>query len=160
VIRPAQRRPSYLALAWLLAALSVTAAAWSEPATEDQARRAHAIANQVMSPFCPGSTVATCTSPRAAEWRADILTWVKEGHSEAEIRTRLQQRVPGKDLSGTATSAWSWGLPAVVVVAGGSLLIWLLRRFVRTRPRPEPESASGDSELDERLDRELERLDD
>jgi cytochrome c-type biogenesis protein CcmH/NrfF len=136
------------------------AAVAGEP-SDEQSRRAHAIASKVMSPFCPGSTVATCSSPRAAEWRSDIRKWVMEGLSEEEIRTRLQRRTPGRDLSGTPRTAFGWTLPLVLVGLGAILLLWLLRRFSRARPPAGNDApAADDSRLDERLENELDRLDD
>ena len=115
-----------------------------------------------MSPFCPGSTLATCTSPQAAKWRTDIQTWVQEGISEEEIRRRLAQRVPGHDLTGTSTVGWGWGLPIALAVGAIALLFWLMRRF-RKPPPPlsstAEDEATGDPSLDEKLDRELDRLD-
>ncbi len=128
----------------------------------EQARRAHALSSKLMSPFCPGSTLATCTSPQAAKWRTDIQDWVKEGVSEEEIRRRLAARVPGHDLTGTATPGWGWGLPIALAVGAIVLLVWLLRRFRPPPPPPTPASNDEDADdpsLDEKLDRELDRLD-
>ena len=145
----------------LLALLAASAAASANQTTDEQARRAHAIASKVMSPFCPGSTVSTCTSPRAAEWRADIETWVKEGKSEAEIRQLLAARTPTHDLSGTPRTSLGWGLPIILAAAALALLWWLLRRFARARPAAEPQvQLSEEPKLDEQLDRELHELDD
>jgi len=147
-------------MAWLGATVSATAAAGSAPPTEQESRRAHAIASRIMSPFCPGSTVASCTSPRAAAWRADILSWVREGRTDEEIRARLQSQVPGRDLSGTPDSGIDWGLPLAVVIAGSGLLGWLLRRFMQRNSKPAPAPETDRGELDEKLDRELRDLDD
>ena len=147
-------------MAWLGATVSSTALAWAAPPTDEESRRAHSIASQVMSPFCPGSTVASCTSPRAAAWRAKILTWVQEGQTDTEIRARLQSEVPGRDLSGTPDSGMDWGLPVAVVVAGTGLLGWLLRRLVKRSPKPITDPKTEYGELDEKLDQELRDLDD
>jgi cytochrome c-type biogenesis protein CcmH/NrfF len=158
--RGAALRRCATALVGLLLALTLTHVAVAREPSSEQARRAHVIASNIMSPFCPGSTVASCSSPRAVEWRADIQAWVAEGVSEQEIRRRLAARVPGHDLSGTAAPSLGWGLPIILVVLGVVLLAVLLRRFARARPVPEP-SAVGpkDRKWDEQLQRELDRLD-
>ena len=134
----------------------------NEPDAE-HSRRAHALASKFMSPFCPGSTLATCTSPQAAIWRRDIQNWVDEGVSEEEIRRRLSARVPGHDLTGTSTVAWGWGLPIALALGAIVLLLWLMRRFHSGPPPPSQDSRDGektsDPSLDEKLDRELDRLD-
>ena len=61
------------------------------------ARRAQQLAGATMSPFCPGKTIDACPSPRAGAWRADLRRWTAEGVDSAEIRRRLQARVPGFD---------------------------------------------------------------
>jgi cytochrome c-type biogenesis protein CcmH/NrfF len=148
------------ALVGLLLALTSTRVAVADEPSAQHARRAHVIASNIMSPFCPGSTIASCSSPRAAEWRADIQAWVTEGVSEQEIRRRLAARVPGHDLSGTAAPSVGWGLPIGLAVCGVVLLAVLLRRFAQARPVPEPSSAEPkDRKWDEQLQRELDRLD-
>jgi cytochrome c-type biogenesis protein CcmH/NrfF len=117
----------------LVVALTAVSVARAEDQSAHDAHRAHAIASHIMSPFCPGSTVASCSSPRAAEWRADIHSWVKEGVSEQEIRRRLSARVPGHDLSGTPAPALGWFVPIVLAVLAVGLLAILLRRFIPAR---------------------------
>lgn len=121
--------------------------------------RAVSIYRNTQSPFCPGRTLDDCPSPDAATWRADIRRWVDEGASGAEIRARLQDRVPGFDLSGRA------GVPGLGFAIGAFTLVALAlgtRFFVRRRRRSDPTiepdaDPTRDEELDARLDDELAR---
>ena len=65
------------------------------PAAGDEladSRRARGLADELMSPFCPGRTLSDCPSPNASAVREEIRAWVHEGHTDAEIRERLRAR--------------------------------------------------------------------
>lgn len=119
--------------------------------------RAVAIYRNTQSPFCPGRTLDDCPSPDAAAWRADIRDWIDEGASSAEIRARLQERVPGFDLAGRA------GVPGLGFAIGAFTLVALAlgARFFARRRRPSGAAVArendDDDELDARLDEELAR---
>ena len=144
-------------------ALSV--AGCDAPTTPD--KRAAAISNRTMSPFCPGRTLTSCPSPSAAEWRQQIRQWVAEGVSTDEIRRRLEARAAVTDLSGTPDSPFGWGLPVglgLTSLGVLGLVLFRLRRARRLRPgeepSPDPTSPQDESsDLDARLDRELAVLD-
>lgn len=145
----------------LLAGLFFAALASATPESE---RRARDIAANTMSPFCPGKTLTTCPSPNATRWRGEIRSWTEQGLSTAEIRARLEARVPGEDLSGGPRSGSSRLIPVILGTVSALLLVVLFRRFRRAqRAQAEPSSPSGTSDptkLDERLDRELHDLED
>lgn len=133
----------------------------ADPIQDQRGQRTRAIAENLMSPFCPGMTLAACTSPAAREWRSDIREWVNQGLGDEEIQARLEQRA-GHDLSGTPRSALGWFLPMTITLASMAVLGWLLYRWRRKEERPrEPTPAKLDAALDARLearlDRELER---
>lgn len=133
----------------------------SVPAEDAQeSRQVQAIVRTTNSPFCPGKTLDSCPSPRAAEWRQDINAWVADGIPEPEIRTRLQERVPGFDLS-IAPVKSGWVIPVIAVLLSTLWLIVVARSFTHPSPPrrtipPEPEKKAS---LDARLDDELARLD-
>lgn len=147
---------------------------------ESAARRAEAIANSLMSPFCPGRTLSGCPSPNATVWRSDIRQWVDEGLNADEIAARLSKRAPDFNLHGSPeTPLGGWiavflGLIALAVLAG------VFRATTRrgragaedsgkpspsTRSKGKPKKgdaarpAATDGELEERLKSELEALD-
>ena len=146
----------------LLAHSLTVATAHADAAADERGHRAREIAESINSPFCPASTLASCGSPNAAEWRADIRRWVDEGLTKPEICARLEARVD-HPLCAVPRSPLGWSLPFVFTALSVGLLAWLLRRFVHRPDAPQQEQRATpgptDAELDERLDRELAELD-
>ncbi len=130
---------------------------------DEKGRRVREISESINSPFCPASTLASCGSPNAAQWRTEIRQWVDEGLTKNEICARLEQRVQHKLCVGPRRP-WMWSLPFILAAASIGLLAFVLRRFVRPA---ETEDSSTDqlkptsepSDLDARLDQELDALD-
>lgn len=144
-------RRSLSAIAVLVLGLAFGAAA--VPAQEqegDAARRAHRLAQDLMSPFCPGRTLADCPSPEAAAVREQTRSLLDAGFSEQEIRALLSERY-GDELVGVPRSALGWSLPALALLAGAAALVAFLRRGSRSR------SALSEGEAPDELRRELER---
>ncbi len=157
--------------------LMFTHHAWagSSETAEEQARRAAEIYKTTMSPFCPGRTVDACPSPNATAWRDDIRRWVSEGVNTEEIRRRLDARTD-QDLTGAPSTALDSVLPLGATVLSLVLLGFLLRLLVKpTNPATSSgretlatkdqsntavDEKASERELEDRLERELERLDD
>ncbi len=112
----------------------------------ERSRRAYALAGDMMSPFCPGRTLADCPSPNAAAWREEIRAWVDAGLPDAEIRARLQARIPEGDLSALPRGPLGWLLPGLILLSGLVILTAALRRVTR---------ASREPDLDPELEAEL-----
>jgi cytochrome c-type biogenesis protein CcmH/NrfF len=98
-------------------------------------RRARGLADELMSPFCPGRTLSDCPSPNASAVREEIRAWVGEGRSDAEIRERLRDRF-GDSLAGEPQSAWGRVLPIAAIAGVGLLFAVGLRRVVARSPDP------------------------
>lgn len=124
----------------------------------EESRQVQTIVRTTNSPFCPGKTLDSCPSPRAAEWRQDINAWVADGVPEAEIRDRLQERVPGFDLSPPPVRS-GWVIPLIAVVLSTLWLIVVGRSFAQPRPPPRSRPPAHAASLDARLDEELARQD-
>lgn len=125
----------------------------------NESRQVQSIVRNTASPFCPGKTLDSCPSPKAAEWRQDIHDWVAEGIPEPEIRKRLQDRVPEFDLS-IPPVKWGWVIPAVAAALSTFWLIVMVRRFrARVGERSKSAPTLQDDDLDARLEEELARLD-
>jgi cytochrome c-type biogenesis protein CcmH/NrfF len=123
----------------------------------------YAMAHDLMSPYCPGRTLAECPSPQATELRFWILTQAAAGASEAEVNAMLTDRFG--DVLLAAPRAEGWGLAAYVIpiaffLIGGPVVVLVIRRLVAgggSKAPPEAESkvaASGASDPD--LERQLE----
>lgn len=150
----------------LLAAFPAVGWAQTTGAMDEAERRAQDIYQTMMSPFCPGRTIDACPSPYAAEWREDIRRWTREGVPTEEIRRRLRERTPDKDLTGAPSTAMDAVLPyfvSVLALVLLGLLLWKLLRQPQRRDdasEPPPERKLDDKELDARLERELQGLED
>jgi cytochrome c-type biogenesis protein CcmH len=120
------------------------------------------VANNVMSPFCPGLTLHDCPSDAAAELRARIERWARDGMSRDEIMIRLRDEY-GPAISATPERAGAgllaWLLPAAAVALGAAVA-WRLARRWSSRPGPAPEPHRGSASDDERrrLEAELAEL--
>jgi len=111
---------------------NVAAATQAESGAELEIEWAYALANELMSPFCPGRTLAECSSPQAAELRLWILTQAAAGASQEEIEANLYGRFG--DVLLAAPRAEGWGLWAYLVpifffVIGGPVVVWIIRNL-------------------------------
>jgi len=143
----------------LLGALLVVSSCASEPIEEtNDSRAVQAIVRTTNSPFCPGKTLDSCPSPKAAEWRTDINEWVEADVPAVEIRERLQQRVPGFDLEPKPVSS-GWLIPLVALLVSTLWFVVMSRRLRRRSHGVEGATEPVDRTFDTRLDEELGRLD-
>lgn len=145
---------------WLIIGLALMCACVSLPVDgSSESRQVQTIVRTTNSPFCPGKTLDSCPSPRAAEWRQDINSWVGEGVPESEIRERLQKRVPSFDLS-VAPVKSGWIIPVVAVLLSTLWLVFVARALRAPSPPRSRGSRAPNSyaSLDARLDEELARL--
>lgn len=88
------------------------------------------LAGDLMSPYCPGRTIASCPSPNARKLEDYILELADQGKSREEIETILVERF-GSDIVGyQAPPAVLYGSLVVGLVALGGLGV-VARRWVR-----------------------------
>ncbi len=161
--RPRTRReaigiaPAARALTAALLLLLAAGASAAEAPTD----WAYDVANELMSPFCPGRSLADCPSPDAASLRMWIVVQAAAGRTRADVEDELYARY-GNVLR-SAPKAEGFGivayvLPVVVFLAGGGIVAWFLRRATRRAAvRPALLAAPLDPELDRRLDEVLSR---
>ena len=134
---------------------------------EEPPRWAYQMPHSLMSPFCPGRTLAECSSPQADQLRLWILVQAGAGAPKEEIEEALLERFGDKILS--APRAEGWGITAYALPIGGFLLggvavAMVLRRMARSESDPiesvvvasraAPASAS-DAELERWVDEDL-----
>ena len=117
------------------------------------ARRAHALARDLMSPYCPGRTLADCPSHDAAALRAEIRGLLRAGLDETGVRVRLEERF-GDAVIGVPRGVLGWTLPGLVLLVGAGVLVFVLRRIYGGADGSDP-GPSDDPELDPELEREL-----
>jgi cytochrome c-type biogenesis protein CcmH len=137
-------------------------AAPSAPAQEP-AGWAYDLANQIMSPYCPGRTLAECPSPQADTLRMWLIVQEAAGRDRAEVQAELVERFGDAILAAPRPEGFglaAYLVPVLVFLAGGVLVGVLLRQFTRARPLPAAGVASGeplDPELERQVDEELAR---
>jgi cytochrome c-type biogenesis protein CcmH/NrfF len=140
----------------LLAALAAAAG----PAFGAEEGWAYELANELMSPYCPGRALSECPSPQAEELRAWIVHQEKTGATRAEVEAQLFERF-GDQLR-QAPRAEGLGLlayviPVVLTLAGLGVVLVFFRRVQARRAESPPERAPPeiDPELARQVDEEL-----
>ena len=146
----------WMAAAAVAGALAVTAAHADEALTLEQLRHARSLSHQIMSPYCPGRTLADCPSAEAEPVKSRIREWVGQGLSDDEIHARLGA-VFGDRIEGGPRSFAKALLPWLLVALGAVGLLLALRRLrspAAVRRDPIPGAAAGSALLEE-LERDL-----
>ncbi len=153
-----------------MSASASTLTAQSDSSTQPQTRlptraeveqEASKLFNKVMSPFCPGRTIANCPSPQAAELQVAIKDRLTDGESPDAIEEELYATF-GDEMRAIPRARGfnllAWAIPGLFFVLG---LVVLARWLRGLGPAPSPASTGAaqlDPELDERLKQELEAI--
>lgn len=124
-------------------------------AASDAPEWAHQLPNELMSPFCPGVTLAECTSSHASSLKMWIVVQAAAGRSEEDIREELYERYgdqirPTPKAEGIGIAAYV--IPVVVFLAGGGLVTWFLRRSTRSARVQVPPTLPLDPDVERKLD--------
>ncbi len=136
---------AFLLLVVALPALAAEQTAGSEPDW------AYQLPYDLMSPFCPGLTLAACSSGQAAELRVWILLQAAAGASREEIEATLFERYGDAIRSVPRAEGWgatAFAVPIAALVLGGAVVAFVLRRSVTRAPDasqdavPEPRVAA------------------
>jgi len=120
------RAPTVIAL---LGALLLGAAA---PAHAQQEEGwGYTLANELMSPWCPGFALPDCSSGYASELRLWILEQERLGRSEADVKAEILAKYGEQMLqapSARGRGVLAYAIPAALILAGGVVLVVFLRR--------------------------------
>jgi cytochrome c-type biogenesis protein CcmH len=155
------------AAAALDATAAVATSAVDEP--DEPPRWAYQMAHDLMSPFCPGRTLAECTSPQADELRMWILLQAASGATYDEVEADLIGRFGDRILAAPRAEGWglaAYALPIGGFVLGGGIVVVALRRLARsaapvdverdaTTPAASSPEFASDAELERLVDEEL-----
>jgi len=152
-------------LALALAAVAAGLRAQAGPDTIVQARdetRALRIYSGLMSPFCPGLTVASCPSPGAEEMRQEVRRRLGAGEGEPTIVAALVATYGAEILGAPPANRWGlalWIPPGLALLLGGGALAWWLRRRASAATEhaadPDAPALEIDRALQARLEEEL-----
>ncbi len=118
------------------------------------------LSNDLMSPYCPGRTIASCPSPQARQLEDHILAEAKAGQSREQIETALVDRFGTEIVGYQPPPMLLYGS----VLAGLLALVMLVMMGRRWARRPAAAAAAGhpapsQAELD-RLEDALDDVDD
>jgi cytochrome c-type biogenesis protein CcmH/NrfF len=138
----------------LCALLALSACAPRQDPDVERAREANELARDLMSPFCPGRTLADCGSPDAAVVREEIRKALGAGESPESVRARIETRF-GDRVVGVPRERTGWLLPIAALVAGAGVLALVIRRALQ----PPAASAPIPPEVERELTRELDEVD-
>jgi cytochrome c-type biogenesis protein CcmH/NrfF len=136
--------------------------AGSAPAAEEAPRWPYELAGELMSPFCPGATLAECTSQDAQTLRMWMVVQAAAGRSREEVEAELLARYGESMLAAPRPRGMglaAYAIPVVAFMAGGGLLSLFLRRSTaRVSAQPAPAGpAPLDAELARRVEEDLAR---
>jgi cytochrome c-type biogenesis protein CcmH/NrfF len=116
--------------------------------------------NELMSPFCPGRTLADCTSPQAASLRMWITVQAAAGRTRSDVEEELTERYgdvlrPAPRAEGIGIAAYAF--PVIAFLAGGVVVFVFLRRQTRGSAKTTPVADPTDPDLERIIDEELAR---
>ena len=92
------------------------------------------VAQEIISPFCPGVTLHDCPSSAGDAMRREILEMAESGMSSDEIIDALVAE-RGEEILATPSSPVARILPALLVGLGAAVALFLMARWTRRRRR-------------------------
>ncbi len=149
------RRVAISILPLFVLSISCFATADDEVA-QDSSTWGFQLSRELMSPYCPGRTLADCPSSQADELRLWIYEQEKQGRTQGEVEQDLLARF-GEEMRGAPRAqgfglAAYWG-PAVLFLLGG----WIALRFLR-RQKFKKEQVARTAASATALDPEISRI--
>jgi cytochrome c-type biogenesis protein CcmH/NrfF len=129
---------------------------------EQTSAEAARLFREVMSPFCPGLTLADCPSPNAFTLRDEIETRLARGESRAVILNELVGTYGTQilaDPSDTPIGTIVWGVPFALAALAAMGIALVVRRATRTHGTEPALAVAGSPGLTDRLEEELARID-
>ena len=102
------------------------------------------LGSELMSPFCPGRTLASCPSPQAAELVQWIVTQEAAGTTREEVLEILVERY-GEEILGAppaeGITLWAYIFPVAGFMGFGVVAFFVLRRIVGQSAASPPAAA-------------------
>lgn len=127
------------------------------------------LADDLMSPYCPGRTLSSCPSPQASELVQWMLVQETGGATKEQVVEMLIERF-GEEILGAPPAKgnmiWAYLVPILGFVLGGGLVVVALRRIVARGSVQQVAEGHGnasqaevvDADLAKRVDAELDDL--
>ncbi len=129
-----------LAKRTLMISILLWIAAFSAAAEPEVKGWAYELPHYLMSPFCPGRTIADCSSPQAESLRLWMIVQEAAGRTSEDVQEELIEKYgdvmrPAPRADGFGVTAYLF--PVVAFLAGGVFIAFFLRRQMSS-PKPEP----------------------
>lgn len=131
-----------MALALLLATIGMFASA--QPIEyRDAAEEAHfrALTEELRCVMCQNQSLADSNAPIAHDLRLEVLRLMRDGKSDAQIKKYLVERYTEFVLYKPEVKPMTWLLwfgPALLIVLGGVLIVFIVKRQSRNAPAAPP----------------------
>ncbi len=137
---------------------------------EEKPAWGYALADELMSPWCPGFALPDCASGYASDLRLWILEQERLGRSEEDVKAEILARYGEKMLqapSAEGRGLLAYAIPAAAILGGLIVLVTFFRRQAAASRasdavNPSPNAAAFDGAADvsalSRVDAELARF--
>jgi cytochrome c-type biogenesis protein CcmH/NrfF len=132
--------------AFLAVAIAIGASLAAPAHAQDESGWGYELANELMSPWCPGFSLPDCSSGYASDLRLWILEQERLGRSEADVKAEILAKYGEQMLqapSARGRGILAYAIPAVFILAGGVVLVVFLRRQVSAASASPAASASA-----------------
>ncbi len=109
------------------------------------------IAEKMNCPTCTGINLADCRTQTCAQWRDQIKDLVDQGMSEDEVLNYFVNQYGSQVLQEPPKSGFTltlWVLPVAMILLGGILLFFTMRKWTGQKPEPvevSPQAAAAHS---------------
>lgn len=108
--------------------------------------RFRALAAELRCVMCQNQSLADSSAPIAKDLRREVFELMREGRSDAEIKAFLVERYTEFVLYKPPLNArtwWLWFTPGLVLLAGATTVMVIVRRRAKaiSASKPEPEDA-------------------
>lgn len=103
------------------------------PASGEPERILSELSNEMMSPYCPGRTIASCPSDNARKLEDQILAQAQAGKSREQIEQTLVERFGPQIVGYAPQPTLVWGA-AVAGLLGLLVVAWMGRKWLRRGP--------------------------
>lgn len=119
------------------------------------------IAKSLYCPVCPGVPLDVCETQACQQWRALIREKLGQGQTEEQIKQYFYDQYGERVLGAPKPEGFNLGvyvLPFAALFAGGAILFFTIRGWMRTRPvktAPVAPPTAIDPEYARRIAREL-----
>ena len=130
----------------LLLALATFSAAAAQPATDatplkftsaSEEKRFNALVTELRCVMCQNNSLAESNAQIAVDLRREVLELMRQGKSNSEIKQFLVERYGEFVLYRPQVESKTWLLwfgPALVLLAGGAIVVSAVRRRTRSTP--------------------------